>query len=44
MKPYMVLRLGFGLFIITGAIVGLYNVIQTLVRGKPLETVNNEID
>ena len=41
MKPYMVLRLGFGLFIITGAIIGLYNVIQTLLRGKPVEIDEN---
>ncbi len=37
MKPYMTLRLAFGLPIILGAIVGLYNVIMTLTRGKPVE-------
>lgn len=34
LKPYMVLRLMFGLFIITGATIGLYNVIMTLLRGE----------
>ncbi|MCL5103460.1 MAG: cbb3-type cytochrome c oxidase subunit I [Armatimonadetes bacterium] len=37
LKPYMVLRLGFGLFIILGAMIGLYNVIMTLLRGKPVD-------
>ena len=37
MKPYMFLRLVFGLFIITGACVGLYNVIMTLRRGEPVQ-------
>lgn len=37
MKPYMVLRLGFGLLIITGAILGLYNVIMTFLKGEPAE-------
>lgn len=36
-KPYMVLRLAFGLLIISGAFVGLYNVIMTLLRGEPIE-------
>jgi len=34
---YMVLRTLLGLFIISAAAVGLYNVIMTLFRGKPLE-------
>jgi cbb3-type cytochrome c oxidase subunit I len=34
--PYMILRAALGLFIITAAGVGLYNVIMTLRRGKPL--------
>lgn len=37
LKPYMTLRLMFGLLIITGAFVGLYNVVMTLTRGKPVE-------
>jgi cbb3-type cytochrome c oxidase subunit I len=37
MKPYMALRLAFGLLIIIGAFVGLYNVIMTLRHGKPVE-------
>lgn len=32
--PYMILRLAFGLSIITGALVGLYNVWMTLRRGE----------
>jgi len=36
LKPYMVLRLASGLFIITGAFTGLYNVIMTFLRGEPL--------
>ncbi len=36
MKPYMVLRLMFGLLIITGAIIGFYNVVMTLLRGEPV--------
>jgi cytochrome c oxidase cbb3-type subunit 1 len=34
--PYMVLRAMLGLFIIAAAGVGLYNVVMTLRRGKPL--------
>lgn len=37
MKPYMALRLAFGLPIIAGAFVGLYNVIMTLKYGKRVE-------
>lgn len=37
MKPYMVLRLFFGLPIIIASMIGLYNVIMTLTRGKPVE-------
>jgi cytochrome c oxidase cbb3-type subunit I len=32
--PYMVLRLAFGLSIISGAVVGLYNLLMTLYRGQ----------
>jgi len=35
-KPYMVLRLASGIFVIAGAFVGLYNVVMTLWRGKVL--------
>jgi cytochrome c oxidase cbb3-type subunit 1 len=31
--PYMILRLGFGLSIVGGAVVGLYNLLMTLYRG-----------
>ena len=37
MKPYMALRLAFGLPIIVAAFVGLYNVVMTLRYGKPVE-------
>jgi len=37
LKPYMTLRLAGGLLIITGAFVGLYNVIMTLRKGEPLQ-------
>lgn len=37
LKPYMTLRLMFGLLIISGAFIGLYNVIMSLLRGKPIE-------
>ena len=37
LKPYMVLRLAGGLLIISGAFVGLYNVIMTLTRGERIE-------
>jgi len=36
LSPYMGLRLAFGMVIIAGAFVGLYNVIMTLVRGEPV--------
>ncbi len=36
LKPYMVLRLMFGLLIISGAFIGLYNVIMTFLRGEPI--------
>lgn len=36
-KPYMIARLLSGPLIITGAFVGLYNVVMTLLRGKPVE-------
>ena len=38
LKAYMVLRLVGGLFIISGAFVGLHNVIMTLVAGEPIES------
>jgi cbb3-type cytochrome oxidase subunit 1 len=34
---YMALRAALGMFIITGAVIGLWNVIMTLKRGEPLE-------
>lgn len=37
LKPYMVLRLFDGLFIIAGAFVGLYNVIMTIRKGEPFQ-------
>lgn len=37
MKPYMALRLAFGILIILGAIVGLFNVIMTFRRGKRVQ-------
>lgn len=37
LKPYMTLRLMEGLLIIGGAYIGLYNVIMTFYRGKPIE-------
>ncbi|MGI6295729.1 MAG: cbb3-type cytochrome c oxidase subunit I [Armatimonadota bacterium] len=37
MKPYMALRLAFGLPIIVAAMVGLYNVIMSIRHGKPLQ-------
>lgn len=39
LKPYMVLRLASGLLIITGAIIGLYNVIMTLKGDRSDEQV-----
>lgn len=35
--PYMGLRLAFGILIIIGAFVGLYNVLMTLARGERIE-------
>lgn len=37
LKPYMVTRLAEGLLIITGAFLGLYNVVMTLLKGEPVE-------
>lgn len=37
LKPYMVLRLAGGLLIITGAVIGLHNVIMTFLKGEPIE-------
>lgn len=37
MKPWMVLRLASGLLIITGAAIGLYNVIMSLIKGEPVQ-------
>ncbi len=34
--PYMALRLAFGILILTGAFVGLYNVVMTLSRREPM--------
>jgi len=36
-KPYMILRLMGGILIITGACVGLYNVVMTFLRGAPAQ-------
>ncbi|MDO8588181.1 MAG: cbb3-type cytochrome c oxidase subunit I [Armatimonadota bacterium] len=36
MKPYMTLRLAGGLMIITGAFVGVYNVLMTFRKGEPI--------
>jgi cytochrome c oxidase cbb3-type subunit 1 len=35
--PYMILRLAFGLSIISGAVIGLYNLLMTLYRGTPFD-------
>jgi cytochrome c oxidase cbb3-type subunit 1/cytochrome c oxidase cbb3-type subunit I/II len=35
--PYMGLRLAFGLLIVTGAFIGLYNVLMTLARGERMQ-------
>lgn len=37
LKPYMTLRLMFGLLIIAGAFIGLYNVIMSLFKGEPVD-------
>jgi len=37
MKPYMTLRLAGGMLIISGAVIGLYNVIMTLRKGEPFQ-------
>jgi len=34
---YMILRASLGMFILTGATIGFYNVVMTLARGEPLE-------
>ena len=44
LKPYMALRLAFGMLIIIGAFVGLHNVIMTLKWGKPLDEPSPEDD
>jgi cbb3-type cytochrome c oxidase subunit I len=38
LKPYMTLRLVAGLFIISGALIGLYNVLMTITRGEKIES------
>ncbi len=40
--PYMICRLAFGLSIISGAIVGLYNLRMTLYRGQPFDPALEE--
>jgi cbb3-type cytochrome c oxidase subunit I len=40
--PYMILRLAFGLSIISGAIIGLYNLLMTLYRGVPFDPALEE--
>lgn len=35
--PYMIMRLALGLSIISGAVVGLYNLVMTLYRGVPFD-------
>lgn len=43
MKSFMAQRLGEGLMIIAGAIVGLYNVIMTLLHGEIIEQAGTEV-
>jgi cytochrome c oxidase cbb3-type subunit 1/cytochrome c oxidase cbb3-type subunit I/II len=40
--PYMILRLTFGISIISGAVVGLYNLWKTLTQGVPFDPVLEE--
>ena len=40
--PYMILRLAFGLSIISGAVIGLYNLLMTLYRGPRFDPVLEE--
>ena len=40
--PYMILRLAFGLSIISGAVIGLYNLVMTLYRGVPFDPALEE--
>ncbi len=37
-RPYMVLRAMSGVLIMSGAIVGFYNVLMTAWRGRPVES------
>jgi cbb3-type cytochrome c oxidase subunit I len=41
-RPYMILRLAFGLSIISAAVVGLYNFLMTLYRGTPYDPALEE--
>ena len=34
---YMILRAALGLFILTGSLLGFYNVVMTLARGEPIK-------
>jgi cbb3-type cytochrome c oxidase subunit I len=40
--PYMIVRLAVGLSIITGAVIGLYNLLMTLYRGTPFDPALEE--
>jgi cytochrome c oxidase cbb3-type subunit 1/cytochrome c oxidase cbb3-type subunit I/II len=42
--PYMVLRLALGLSIISGAVIGLYNLLMTLRRGIPFDPALEQED
>jgi len=42
LNAYMVLRAALGLFIITASFIGLYNVIMTIRKGKPVEPVEQK--
>ena len=37
LRPYMISRAALGIFILTGAVAGLVNVVMTLVGGRALE-------
>ena len=39
LAPYMISRAALGVFILTGAVVGFFNVVMTVFRGRELETV-----
>jgi cbb3-type cytochrome c oxidase subunit I len=41
LDAYMVLRAALGMFIIFGAFIGLYNVIMTIKKGKPIDSVEH---